>query len=158
MRCRAGGGVARSAIRPMLLSMKTLRILAGLLVLSTISLRADAPSAATPNVTNVTVNEAEKLLKAKPGVVILDVRTADEFKAGHIPGAKNVDFLDDHFSKGVAALDPATPILVHCASGGRSSQAISFLKDKKTVYHLRDGFNAWEKAGKPVETGDKPEK
>ncbi len=88
-------------------------------------------------------------------MVVLDVRTADEFKAGHIAGAKNVDFFDDNFTKEVAKLDPATPILVHCAGGGRSGQSLPMLKDLKTVYHLKDGFKAWEKAGKPVEGAEK---
>jgi rhodanese-related sulfurtransferase len=131
--------------------MRTLRILASVFAFACTSACGDAPKSVPANVTNVTVEEAEKLLKEKPGVVVLDVRTEDEFKAGHIAGAKNVDFLDDNFAKEVAKLDPATPILVHCAGGGRSGQSLPILKDLKTVYHLKDGFKAWEKAGKPVE-------
>jgi rhodanese-related sulfurtransferase len=131
--------------------MRTLRLLASLLAFATTSLFGEDPKNVPANVTNVTPDEAEKLLKDKPGVLVLDVRTADEFKAGHIPGAVNVDFFDDSFAKKVAALDAATPIIVHCAAGGRSSQSLPFLKDKVAVYHLKDGFKAWEKAGKPVE-------
>lgn len=128
--------------------MRALRIL---LVLATFaSHQLFGEPATPPNVTNVTADEAEKLLKENPQTVVLDVRTADEFKAGHIAGAKNVDFFDDNFAKQVAALDPATPIIVHCAAGGRSAQSLPFLKDKKAVYHLKEGFRGWEKAGKPV--------
>lgn len=129
--------------------MRSLRILASLLAFATASVFGEAPKPA--NVTDVTPEQAEKLLKENPKTIVLDVRTADEFKAGHIPGAKNVDFFDDGFAKQVAALDPATPILVHCAAGGRSAQALPALKDKKAVYHLKEGFKGWEKAGKPVE-------
>jgi rhodanese-related sulfurtransferase len=109
---------------------------------------------ARDNVKNVSVDEAEKLINDKKAIV-LDVRTPEEFAKGHIPGAKNVDFNDDNFAKNVGALDPKTPVLVHCGAGGRSTQALPALKDKEIVYHLKDGFKAWEKAGKPIENGDK---
>lgn len=112
--------------------------------------RPDAP-AKSAAVKDVTPEEAAKLLKEQPKTVVLDVRTPAEFAKGHIPGAKNVDFLGDDFARGVRALDPQTPILLHCASGGRSSQALDLLKDKQVIYHLKDGFKAWEKAGQPVE-------
>lgn len=110
------------------------------------------PLAAPPAaMKNVTPDEAEKLLKEHPKTLVLDVRTTDEFSKGHIPGAKNVDFLGQDFAAKAARLDPGTPILVHCASGKRSTQALEALKDRPLVYHLQDGFKAWEKAGKPVE-------
>ncbi|HYR59246.1 MAG TPA: rhodanese-like domain-containing protein [Chthoniobacteraceae bacterium] len=129
--------------------MRAARIFVSLLVFLSMRVFGAPPNPA--NVTDVTPEQAEKLLKENPKTLVLDVRTAGEFKAGHIPGAKNVDFFDDNFAKQVAALDSATPIIVHCAAGGRSAQSLPFLKDKKVVYHLKDGFRAWEKAGKPVE-------
>ncbi|MGB8168066.1 MAG: rhodanese-like domain-containing protein [Chthoniobacteraceae bacterium] len=133
--------------------MKTFPLLLGLLALALSPLVADEkqPAAAPGNVKNVTPDEAEKLLKENPKTIVLDVRTPEEFASGHIPGATNVDFLGDDFAKKVGALDPSTPILVHCAGGGRSSRSLAELKDKKIVYHLNEGFKAWEKAGKPVE-------
>jgi rhodanese-related sulfurtransferase len=134
--------------------MKALLIALSCIALVSFPLFADEAKA-TGTVKNVTPDEAEKLIKENPKMVILDVRTPEEFAKGHIHGAKNIDFNEDDFSKKVATLDPATPILVHCAAGGRSSQALADLKDKKTIYHLNKGFSAWEKAGKPVETGAK---
>jgi len=137
--------------------MKLLLLLTALM-LGTLPLQAadqkTASPAATPRVTNVSVDEAERLINEKK-VVVLDVRTPEEFAQGHIAGAQNFDFNDDRFAKDVAALDPKTPVLVHCAAGGRSTQSLEFLKDKLVVYHLKDGFKAWEKAGKSVETGKK---
>lgn len=116
---------------------------------------AAAPGATAPVAAakNISVDDAEKLLKSDPAVIVLDVRTADEFKAGHIPGAKNLDFFGDDFSKQVAALDKSKTYLVHCAAGGRSSQACKVFEKQQVplVYHLNEGFKAWEKAGKPVE-------
>jgi rhodanese-related sulfurtransferase len=108
--------------------------------------------AASPK--NVSPDEAEALIKGKPGVLILDIRTPDEFAKGHIPGAKNVDFFADDFAKQVAALDASKPVLVHCASGGRSGQAmepLTALKKFTVIYHLKAGFSGWAAAKKPVE-------
>jgi rhodanese-related sulfurtransferase len=133
--------------------MKALLIALSCFALAALSLPADEarPAPAASHVTNVSPDEAEKLLKENPKTLVLDVRTSDEFAKSHIPGAKNVDIFDDNFAKKVGELDPKTPIIVHCAAGGRSKQALEFLKDKMVVYHLNDGFTAWEKAGKPVE-------
>lgn len=101
---------------------------------------------------NVTPDQAEKLLKEKKDIVVLDVRTAEEFKGGHIAGAKNVDFQSDDFKKQVAALDKSKTYLLHCASGGRSTRALKILDEDKfpNVYHMNGGFSAWKEAGKPV--------
>ena len=112
---------------------------------------ATSPAAA---VKNVSPKDAEALIKDQPGVLILDIRTPDEFAKGHIPGAKNVDFFSDDFEKQVAALDSSKPVLVHCASGNRSSQAvekIAALRKFKGIYHLKAGFSGWKSAKKPVE-------
>ena len=113
-----------------------------------------APSAVPASAAkNVSPDEAQKLLKDNPKVVVLDVRTPEEFAAGHIAGAKNIDFKAPDFAAKVAALDKTTPYLVHCASGGRSGKTLGLIKDKGfvAIYHLNEGFKAWEKAGKPVE-------
>jgi len=115
-----------------------------------------APTAATATVSapkNISVDDAEKLLKSDSKVIVLDVRTPDEFKDGHIPGAKNLDFFSDDFAKQVAALDKSKTYVVHCAAGGRSAKACKVFEKEQlpSVYHLNEGFKAWEKAGKPVE-------
>lgn len=101
-------------------------------------------------VKNVSPDDAAKLLKDNPKIVVLDVRTPEEFAAGHIAGAKNVDFRAADFAAKVAALDRKQTYLVHCASGGRSGKSLELMKGFTAVYHLNEGFKAWEKAGKPV--------
>ncbi len=113
-----------------------------------------APVAAPEGVAkNVSPDEAEKLLKDHPKTVVLDVRTPEEFAKGHIAGAKNVDFKAADFAEKVAALDKGKTYLVHCAAGGRSSKTLDLMKGKNfaALYHLNEGFKAWENAGKPVE-------
>jgi len=62
-----------------------------------------------------------------PGAVLIDVREADEYAAGHIPGAVNVP-LSALTGIAAAAPDKNSPLFVYCLSGGRSSQAVSALK------------------------------
>ena len=85
--------------------------------------------------------------------VILDVRTAAEFEAGHLPGAVNFDVNGRDFEARAASLDKSKTYLVHCASGVRSVRACEKLVrlDFPRLYNLPGGFRAWVKAGKPVE-------
>jgi len=100
----------------------------------------------------VGVEEFDKLWQSKQ-FTVLDVRTADEFKGGHIPGAVNLDVLDDGFDKQVAKLDKGATYLVHCAAGRRSASAAEQMKALgfKSVIDLTPGFTGWKAAGKPVE-------
>ncbi len=122
------------------------------LLLSLLAILSTAMLASAADSQNVTPDQAEKLLKEKKDIVVLDVRTPEEFKEGHIAGAKNVDFQSDDFKKQVAALDKSKTYLLHCAAGGRSTRALKVLDEDKFshIYHLNGGFNAWKEAGKPV--------
>jgi phage shock protein E len=99
----------------------------------------------------IDVAQAEKLIAAKK-VVILDVRTPSEFAAGHIVGATNLDFHGPDFQSRLEHLDKRQTYLVHCAAGGRSARAGALMSglDFNSVYDLKGGLNAWQKAGKPV--------
>ena len=112
------------------------------------------PSIAEPEpVKNVAVADAAKVIAERKDVVVLDLRTDEEFKAGHIAGAKNIDFLGSDFAKKIGELDKSKTYLVHCASGGRSTRSLDTFKSQKftSILHLNEGFKAWSAAGKPVE-------
>jgi rhodanese-related sulfurtransferase len=102
---------------------------------------------------NVDVKEWEALRK-DPKVVVLDVRTAEEFAEGHMPGAVNLDLRGGKFAETLAGLDKSKTYLVHCAVGGRSAKAcgqMDGLKFEKVV-NLSGGITAWEAAGnKPIQ-------
>ena len=59
----------------------------------------------------------------QPGAVLLDVRRPDEFAAGHLPGAVNLEVTASDFGQRVAALDKTKPTYVYCRSGARSTTA-----------------------------------
>jgi len=60
--------------------------------------------------------------------IILDVRTPEEFAAGHLDGAVLVDIKDPSFDEKLTALDPSVPYVVYCRSGNRSAQAVERMK------------------------------
>lgn len=107
------------------------------------------------NYENVDV-EVFAALIADSSVVILDVRTADEFKDGHIQGAILIDQNQSDFvEKAKAALSIDKKIAIYCRSGRRSANAAGKLADAgyKCV-NLKGGIIAWKEAGKPVTTDE----
>ena len=92
---------------------------------------------------------AADLLEKNSDVVVLDIRTPDEYAEGHIQGALNIDFRAASFRDEVGKLDRAKTYLVHCRSGGRSTQSLPVFKELgfTGIIHLDGGFNAWQEAG-----------
>ena len=69
------------------------------------------------------INDAVEEYRNTPGAVLMDVREADEFRSGHIPGAVNVPLS----AVGQVTLPKDKPIFVYCLRGTRSRQAVSRL-------------------------------
>lgn len=104
-----------------------------------------------PPAQHVDAAGAARLL-AGGGVVVLDVRTPREFAAGHIAGARLIDFNASNFEQQLAQLDRKQKYLVHCAVGGRSGKSLSTFRKLgfEQVVHLDGGMKAWQAAGQPV--------
>jgi phage shock protein E len=138
-------------------NLRSLLLAAACLTLPCVAQEQPAPAVPVPakvQATDVTPDEAEKLIAETPGLTIIDVRTPEEFDHGHIKGAVNLNVLDAAFEQQVAALDQTKPVLLHCQSGSRSSKALTELAGKvkfSKVYHMRSGFKGWKDAKKPVE-------
>ena len=73
------------------------------------------------------INQGVKEYTATPGAVLLDVRTSEEYRGGHIPGSKNVPLQTIDKVASVAE-NKDTVLYVYCQSGGRSRQATSMLQ------------------------------
>lgn len=101
---------------------------------------------------DITVAEAAKILAENPDVVVLDIRTPEEYSDGHIEGALLIDYFDDAFDSEIDKLDRDKVYVMHCASGGRSGKAVKKFSDKgfRNILHLKPGFKGWKKAGQPV--------
>ena len=100
----------------------------------------------------ISIEQFEEMRKEKD-VVVLDVRTPEEFKEGHVPGARNVDVMDKSFAERAKSLDKDKTYLVYCQSGGRSTRAAAKMKEMGfgKLYNFAGSMVEWEKAGKPIE-------
>ena len=112
---------------------------------------AAKPSAEPKAAQLIDANEAASLIAAKK-VVVLDVRTPQEFATGHLTGATNLDFHSKEFQAQLERLNKKQSYLVHCAVGGRSARACKLMSELNfsSVYDLKGGIKAWEQAGKPL--------
>jgi hydroxyacylglutathione hydrolase len=105
--------------------------------------------------TMATLEPAEAGARAQRGeVTLLDVRTRDEYVAGHVPGAVLVPL--GRLPQRAAELDRARPLAVVCEGGSRSPIAASLLRRLgfARVADVPAGFSAYTRAGLPIETGE----
>lgn len=80
-------------------------------------------------------------------VQVIDVRTPEEFAAGHIGKAVNIDVQSADFeTRAQTLISKDKPVAVYCRSGKRSQRAVSALSAMgyKVIYDLKGGYLAWE--------------
>ncbi len=70
------------------------------------------------------INDGISEFRKTENAVLLDVRTKEEYRQGHIPGSINLP-LDEISTVADIIRDRSTPVFVHCLSGGRSAAAVS---------------------------------
>ncbi len=97
--------------------------------------------------------ELQKLMKDKPGLQLIDVRTIGEYKAGHLSKSVLIDYYRPDFKAQLQKLDKNKPIAVYCAIGGRSNGALLILKRLgfREAYDLSGGIQAWQEKKLPIE-------
>ena len=85
-------------------------------------------------------------------VQLVDIRTSEEFKQGHIENADNMDVLDSSFVKYISKYQKDIPVYVYCTAGGKRSQdAAKILKENGyNVVNLDGGLVEWTKKGYKV--------
>ncbi|MCI4442375.1 MAG: thioredoxin fold domain-containing protein [Lentimicrobium sp.] len=91
---------------------------------------------------------SEKII-ATPNAQIIDVRTPQEFAAGHIDNALNINWLGDDFVVNAEKLDKTKPVFVYCKTNNRSPLAAAKLEELgfKTIYELQGGLLKWDADG-----------
>ncbi|MEM6708487.1 MAG: DUF4920 domain-containing protein [Pseudomonadota bacterium] len=115
-----------------------------------------APSSAAAKIVDTTVAAT---LPRLSDVVVLDVRSPDEFEAGHVPGAVNINIDSEDFGAQVAELDRDATYVVHCSKNvvdGRSARAMSTMQSLgfERLENLEGGIVAWMEADAPIEASD----
>jgi len=127
------------------------RGIACLLVLSVLS----AADGAGSRTTEVTVERARALLAEKSGragLVLLDVRTPEEYAQGHLKGAMNLNVASPEFVDRLGRLDRARTYLVYCRTGNRSTQAVRMMERLgfKSILHMGEGIVGWQRSRLPL--------
>ena len=89
-----------------------------------------------------------------PSVVILDVRTPQEFAEGHLANAINIDFQSGNFEQEIASLDKSKTYAVYCRSSNRSGEAVKVMADAgfTRMYDMDGGIIDWQAAGGQIVT------
>ena len=91
----------------------------------------------------------------RPGIQLLDVRTSQEYSAGHIHDSFLADWNNqEQFQQRVQYLDKTKPLYVYCGSGVRSHDAGKWLRANgfQRVFELQSGMMGWRKVKNPIES------
>ena len=103
--------------------------------------------------TNIDLAKTEQLLKSDKTIQLIDLRTPGEIqRTGIIAGAKVINYNSPDFKAKISKLDKNRPVLLFCATGGRSGSAVSTVKSLgyKAVYNYTGGMSEWKGKGKPT--------
>lgn len=97
---------------------------------------------------NISAQEMKKLISEKE-VVILDIRTLEEFREGYIEKAINIDFYSESFEND---LDKTKIYIIYCRSGNRTGTALKIMEKLKfkEVYNVLGGIGSISKIGYPL--------
>jgi rhodanese-related sulfurtransferase len=96
---------------------------------------------------DVSAEEAAELIKTKPSLIILDVRTETEFNEERIE--HSINYPVDELEQRINELDNTDEILVYCRTGNRSGRAINIMESYgfNKIFHLAEGITEWKNAG-----------
>ncbi len=112
----------------------------------------DLVIAAKALIHEVSLDDADQAIRDAD--VLLDVREADEYAAGHLPGAVHVSrgMLEFKLGGSPELSHRDLKVVLYCKTGGRAALAARSLQDMGylNVQSLAGGFDAWAAAGKPV--------
>lgn len=118
----------------------------------------DLVAIAKSRVHEVSLDNAEQAIRDAD--VLVDVREADEYAAGHLAGAVHISrgMLEFKFSANPALESRNTKVVLYCKTSGRAALAAAALLDMGyiNVQSIAGGFDAWAAAGKPVAKPDTP--
>lgn len=129
----------------------------GALALAACGGAADEPAADTAIIAGrpafglISTAEAAQLA-IDPEVVVIDVRTPEEFAEGHIEGAMLIDINSPTFGDDIDALDRDANYLVYCRSDNRSGQAVAIMQQVgfEQLWDMDGGVIAWSAEGRPL--------
>ena len=98
-------------------------------------------SCSQKNIKHITEVSQEEL----KNVVLIDVRTPEEYADGHLENALNINWFDADFGERFKGIDKEETIYLYCKAGGRSAKALAKLEGMgyQNVVNLDGGYQAW---------------
>jgi rhodanese-related sulfurtransferase len=106
-----------------------------------------------PVIETVSPERASEIVDGVDGVVVLDIRTPEEFAQARLAGAVNIDFYADDFEDRLAELDRGTDYVLYCRTGNRTSVAREIMRQLgfESVHEIDGGIVNWYETGLPIE-------
>lgn len=107
----------------------------------------------TPAIPSISVRDLKAKLDAREPLTLVDVRQPEEFKGGHVAGARSLPL--PMLANRLGELTKTDPIYCICLSGGRSQSACDLLQRQgfTNVTNVVGGMSAWQQAGLPSKRG-----
>ncbi|MDR9424889.1 MAG: rhodanese-like domain-containing protein [Marinobacter sp.] len=119
----------------------------------------DLVQEAKQDIDEISLEQADDAIKQAD--LLLDVRDADEYRQGHVPGAVNISrgLLEFKFSNDPSLENRDMTIVLYCKTSGRAALSAKALKQMgyRNVQSIAGGFDAWQDAGKDVAKPQLPE-
>lgn len=97
---------------------------------------------ALDGIKNINKEEFKKLISEDKKIILLDVRTKEEYDTGHFDNSLLIDINSPDFLKRIKTLDKNKTYIVYCRSGNRSMKAAELMKREgfKSLYNLSGGY------------------
>ncbi len=130
------------------------RSLLALILALSVLVTACSSDTRTQSIELVSPADAAQVIADDPaGLVVLDLRTLEEFNEARLADAIMVDFYADDFADQLDNLDKDVPYVVYCRTGNRSSEAVKTMKDLGfvEVHEVDGGIVNWYDQGYPIE-------
>lgn len=107
--------------------------------------------------------KADSMIKMNwnnPELVVIDVRSAEEYDERHLPGAVNIDMQSRSFRRDIRTLDRNKTYILYCRAGNRSSTALDIMREEgfAKAALIIGGINVWIREGfRTVSSADEEE-
>ncbi|MCH8498634.1 MAG: sulfurtransferase [Marinobacter sp.] len=119
----------------------------------------DMVEAAKADIREVPMDQSGKAIREAD--LLIDVREADEFQEGHIPGAVNIPrgILEFKLTNDPALENRGLNIVIYCKNSGRSALSAKAMKEMGYIHvqSIAGGIEAWQEAGKPIVKRELPD-
>ncbi|PQJ30692.1 hypothetical protein BST92_01525 [Nonlabens arenilitoris] len=127
------------------------KIILLLSLICTIALTQSCFEAKAGTVELVSSEEAADIIKSQSAQLV-DVRSKEQFEAGHIEGAINIPVDSENLNEIIAGLNVKEPVLVYCNGGRQSAQCAKILEDKGfiKIFDLDGGLSKWTTSGREI--------